>query len=65
MLNGKGKGIWSHVVAGAGLAIGVVAVLGTLKIISRATGIGSEFTSFVGETQNTLNYDGPGQYDLS
>lgn len=64
MMNGKGKGFLGHVMAGAGLALGAVITLGVIKIITRTTGIGSEF-SYVGETQNTLNFDGPGRYDLS
>lgn len=62
--NGKHKGFMGHVIAGSGLALGAVITLGIIKIITRATGVGSEF-SYVGETQNSLNYEGPGRYGLS
>lgn len=64
MLNGGHKGFMGHVAAGAGLALGAVITLGIIKIVTRTVGFGSEF-SYVGETQNTLNFDGPGRYDLS
>lgn len=60
----NGGDFLKHVKAGAGLALGAVITLGIIKIVTRATGVGTEF-SYVGETMNTLNYDGPGRYDLS
>lgn len=62
--NGSHKGFLGHVLAGSGLALGAVITLGIIKIVTRTIGIGTEF-SYVGETANTLNYEGPGRYGLS
>ena len=63
-MKGGHKSFFGHVAAGAGLALGAIITLGLVKIVTRATGIGSEF-AYVGETQNTLNYEAAGQYGLS